>query len=304
MKNTTYAFLAFAFLSITTAFAQDDAPTEEKSNIQNYTPSKLLEKGKLDIKWFNNLYTETENEFDGKKSSFPRQNFFNTSLEVFTGVSNNKKINAGFIVELRSNTIGGQQALSVLNFDNETGKSRSGISHIAPSVKIAPFNQLSRFSIQSSFFIPVFKKESLNGVFLSQKSFIWQNRFFYDYTFPGDKFQLFTELNSRLFFGEKSKNEDGSFNEKGGYANNSIELTPGVFFSYFPTSKFTVLTFSQHLQLVDLGNNFSQNFTAVGLGTKYQLTKVLNAEVLYSKFVRGNDTGLGQSFNFGIRAIF
>ena len=80
MKNTTYAFLAFAFLSITTAFAQDDAPTEEKSNIQNYTPSKLLEKGKLDIKWFNNLYTETENEFDGKKSSFPRQNFFNTSL--------------------------------------------------------------------------------------------------------------------------------------------------------------------------------------------------------------------------------
>lgn len=42
----------------------------------------------------------------------------------------------------------------------------------------------------------------------------------------------------------------------------------------------------------------------VGVGAKYQLTKVLNFETLYSKFVRGNDTGLGQSFNLGLRALF
>jgi hypothetical protein len=56
--------------------------------------------------------------------------------------------------------------------------------------------------------------------------------------------------------------------------------------------------------LLDLGNNFEQNYSAVGFGAKYQLTKTLNLETLYSKFVRGNDTGLGQSFNFGLRAIF
>ena len=77
-----------------------------------------------------------------------------------------------------------------------------------------------------------------------------------------------------------------------------------MFLSYFPTSKFTVLGFVQHAQLIDLGNKFEQNYSAVGTGAKYQLTKVLNVEVLYSKFVRGNNSGLGQSFNLGLRAIF
>ena len=40
------------------SFSQDDDTT--KSNIQSYTPSKLLKKGDWDVKWFNNLYTETK----------------------------------------------------------------------------------------------------------------------------------------------------------------------------------------------------------------------------------------------------
>jgi hypothetical protein len=274
-------------------FAQENQEPEQ-SNIQTYTPSKLLEKGKWDIKWFNNLYTQTKEESNGITRDIPRSNFFTTSLEVFTGASNNKKFNAGLILEFRSNTFGGQSATSVFSFNNELGKARTGSSHIAPSVKIAPFNSLPRFSVQSSFFIPVFDKESNADGFLAQKSFIWQNRFFYDYTFPGAKFQLFSELGTRLFLGTKDE----------GFANNSIELAPGIFLSYFPTSKFTVSGFVQHAQLVDLGNNFTQNYSAVGAGSKYQLTKVLNLEVLYSKFVRGNDSGLGQSFNLGLRAIF
>jgi len=291
-------------LTSTLSFAQEDSTAVEQSNIQNYTPSKLLEKGKWDIKWFNNLYTQTEGEYDGVKTDVPRSNFFTTSLEVFTGISNNKKVNAGLILEYRSNTFAGESSSSVFSFKNEIGKSRSGLSHIAPSVKIAPFSALPRFSIQSSFFIPVFDKETDENGFLAQNSYIWQNRFFYDYTFKGNKFQLFSELGTRYFFGEKLNNNDGSQNENGGFANNSLELAPGVFLSYFPTTKFTVLTFVQHAQLVDLGNDFEQNYTAVGLGAKYQLTKVLNLETLYSKFVRGNDTGLGQSFNLGLRAIF
>ena len=60
----------------------------------------------------------------------------------------------------------------------------------------------------------------------------------------------------------------------------------------------------QHAQLIDLGNDFEQNYSAAGFGAKYQLSKVLNVETIYSKFLRGNDTGLGQSFNLGLRAIF
>lgn len=83
-----------------------------------------------------------------------------------------------------------------------------------------------------------------------------------------------------------------------------MDGAPALFLSYFPTNKFTVLGFVQHAQLVDLGNNFSQNYFAIGTGAKYQISKVMNLEFLYSKFIRGNDSGLGQSFNFGLRTIF
>jgi hypothetical protein len=286
--------LVISVFSFQPFFAQEEQEPE-LSNIQNYTPSKLLEKGKWDIKWFNNLYTQTSEDSNGMTRDVPRSSFFTTSLEVFTGASTNKKFNVGLIAEYRYNTF---EAPNLPNADLAPGfgdtRARSGLSHIAPSVKIAPFSSLPRFSIQSSFFIPLFDKETTVDGFLAQKSFIWQNRFFYDYTFPGAKFQLFSEFGTRLFFGDKEE----------GFANNSIELAPGIFVSYFPTSKFTVLGFVQHAQLVDLGNDFSQNYSAVGSGAKYQLTKVLNLEVLYSKFVRGTDNGLGQSFNLGLRAIF
>jgi hypothetical protein len=295
--------ILFLFLC-SISHAQTDSTAVEQSNIQNYTPSKLLEKGKIDIKWFNNLYTETRKNDKGNNFDVPRANFFTTSIEAFTGISENKKINAGLIIEYRSNTFADQSATSVFSFKNEVGKSRMGLAHIAPSVKISPFNSLPRFSIQSSFFIPLLDKESNDNGYLANKSFIWQNRFFYDYTFSGNKFQLFSELGTRFFFGEKLRNDDGSQNEKGGYANNSLELAPGVFLSYFPSSKSTVLVFSQQQVLADLGSKFSQNYTALGFGAKYQLSKTLNIETIYSKFVRGEDTGLGQSFNLGLRAIF
>ncbi|MEO1013425.1 MAG: hypothetical protein AAFX53_19180, partial [Bacteroidota bacterium] len=60
----------------------------------------------------------------------------------------------------------------------------------------------------------------------------------------------------------------------------------------------------QHNQRLDLGNDFTQNFTALGGGAKYQLTKELNIETLYTNFVRGENTGLGQTFNIGLRAVF
>jgi hypothetical protein len=301
MNKLKYLPVLFSIFLSTNLEAQEE--NQESSNIQNYTPSKLLEKGKWDIKWFNNLYTQTKEESNGNVKEIPRSNFFTSSLEVFTGVSDSKKINVGLILEFRSNSFA-DVAVGVFRFKNDAADSRAGLSHIAPSIKIAPFSNWSRFSIQSSFFIPLFKEETNENGYLANKSYIWQNRFFYDYTFSGSKFQLFSELGTRFFFGEKKINADGSANKNGGYANNSLELLPGAFFSYFPTSKFTVLGFAQQQVLIDLGNKFSQNYTALGFGAKYQLTRSLNVELLYSKFVRGNDTGLGQSFNFGLRAIF
>ena len=297
MKNIFFTIL---FLFCCIAYSQNDSI---ESNLQNYTPSKLLEKGKIDVKWFNNLYTETRKEDKGNTFDIDRQNFFTTSLEIFTGITDSKKLNVGLIIDFRSNSFGGQIATSVFGFKNEFGKSRVGIAHIAPSIKFAPFKSLSNFSVQSSFFIPLHEKESNDNGYLAEKSYIFQNRFFYDYTFESRKFQLFSELNSRFFFGESSL-KNGAFNPNGGYANNSLELTPGAFLSYFPSNKFTILGFAQQAVLIDLGNKYSKEYTAAGFGAKYQLSKVLNIETLYGKFLRGKDTGLGQSFNFGLRAIF
>ncbi|MGB0892510.1 MAG: hypothetical protein ACPGUU_09175, partial [Flavobacteriaceae bacterium] len=88
-------YLLFALLLIGfQAFAQEEDNNDSKSNIQTYTPSKLLNKGQWDIKFFNNLYTENKfADANGKKQSKNRANFFTSTIEAFTGVSENNRFN-------------------------------------------------------------------------------------------------------------------------------------------------------------------------------------------------------------------
>ena len=76
-----------------------------------------------------------------------------------------------------------------------------------------------------------------------------------------------------------------------------------LFLSYFPNQSVTVLGLIQHASLIPISNKFSQNYTAWGCGAKYQLSRTLNFEALYTNFFRGNSTGLGQTFNLGLRAV-
>ncbi len=283
------ALLVFTAIAFSGFSQENQKPT--KSNIQEYTPSKLLSKGQWDIKWFNNLYTQTKSTFSN--GTEPRETFFTSSIDVFTGVSSNNRFNVGLLIEMRSNVIGDRDALDVFKFDGESGTARSGITSFAPAIKFNPFKSVSNFTVQTAFHIPLVGNETENGVFLDQKGFTFQNRFFYDYS-VSNKWQLFTELNTEYHFGKK---EDS-------FANNSLSLTPGVFLSYFPSQKFTILALAQHSQRIDTGNDFAQDFTALGGGAKYQLNDVLNIETLYTNFVRGNNTGLGQTFNIGLRALF
>ena len=296
MKNIITFAIAIAISF--TGFSQEDEEVS-KSVIQEYTPSILLKKGQWDIKWFNNLYTETRSTFDGVESDIPRNNFFTSSVDIFTGISDSNRLNVGLLLEFRSNTIGGRDALDVFSFDGQRGTARSGFTSFAPAIKFNPIKSVSNFTIQTAFHIPLIDNESEDGVFLDQDGFIFQNRFFYDYSFAGGDWQLFTELNTEYNFGEQNS-----------FAYNSLRLTPGVFLSYFPSSKFTVLGFVQHLKLISFSgndqgfNDFSQDASILGAGAKYQLSDKLNVEFLYSNFVRGNDTGLGQTFNIGLRALF
>ncbi len=299
MKKIILALALFIGFQGFSQEGDDDDTT--KSVIQAYTPSILLKKGQWDIKWFNNLYTETKDLFgpNGTKRTIPRNSFFTSSLDIFTGISDNRRVNIGLLLEFRSNVVGGGNAFDVFSFSGRRGVSRSGLTSFAPAIKFNPIKSVGNFTVQTAFHIPLIDNETENGVFLDQDGYILQNRFFYDYNFPSGDWQLFTELNTEYNFGEQSS-----------FAYNSLRLTPGAFLSYFPSSKFTVLGFVQHLQLISFGgndlgqNDFSQNATILGGGAKYQLTKELNIEFLYSNFVRGKDTGLGQTFNIGLRALF
>jgi hypothetical protein len=294
MVFTTIAF---------SGFSQEDTQNQ-KSNIQEYTPSKLLKKGQWDIKFFNSIYTQTKRTDAGSNSvSIPRETFFTNTTEIYTGVSENSRINIGFIFQVRSNTFGGAGALDVFKFeDNIT--SRSGLTTIAPSIRVQPLASVPYFSITSSVYFPVFKDKA-NAPYLDKRSVFWETRFFYDRTFGGNKWQVFTEMDLGFNFGEKSVDADTNSNISERFANNSLFVPFSAFLSYFPSIKTTIFISGKQGFLLDLGNGFAQNSTAFGFGGKYQLTQVLNLEVSFDKFVRGhNFQGLGQTFSLGLRALF
>ena len=301
--------IAIALLVGFIGFAQELEEQEvAKSNIQEFTPSKLLRKGQWDIKFFNSLYTQTKQT--GERSNpqdIERQNFFTNTTEIYTGISNNSRVNVGLILQVRANNFAGQNPFSVFNFKNNNTDSRSGLTTIAPSIRVQPFASVSNFSFTSSVYLPVFKDQP-GAQYLDKRSVFWETKFFYDKTFADNKWQIFTEADFGFNFGQTSKEatENGdNVNISERFANNSMFLPVSAFLSYFPTNKSTIFVNAQQAFLIDLGNNFEQNYTQLGFGGKYQITDVLNLEASYGKIVRGvNFQGLGNTYSIGIRALF
>lgn len=298
--------------------AQED---ENLSNIQEFTPSKLLRIGQWDIKSFWGVFTQTTRTDAGTRSvDIIRETFLTNTNEIFTGVSRNSRVNLGLIFQIRSNQIGGNNfydALGVFRFKNDERTTRSGLTTIAPSIRIQPFRSISNFSLTSSFYIPVFEDTpTFNGFnddfgqpqrtpFLDQRSFSWETKFFFDKTFGGNQWQVFTQLDTRFNFGEDADEADDDENSGERFANESLFLPISAFLSYFPSPKSTVFVNVQQAFLIDRGNGFEQNSTAYGFGAKYQLTRVFNLEASFSDIFRGrNFQGLGNTYSLGIRALF
>ncbi len=278
--------------------SSSNANQQNGSVIQNLTPSKLLQKGQWDLKVFNNFYSETKAKFNGTESDKARENFFTSSFAAFYGISKNARFNIGALVNLnsttRSNDTVSKGFFSPIGFQNEAGISRAGLGSAGPSIRFVPFNKISNFSVQTSVLFPLLKEESKNGVFLARNSYQWETRLFFDKSLLNKQFQIFAETDLIYFFGEAGE----------GFANNSLGVPVSLFFSYFPVDWFTIYINGQRYFLIDLGNEFSQEFNQIGSGMKFQLNPVLNLEVSYTNFVSGRDTGLGETINLGLRAVF
>ncbi len=284
---------------------QNDIP-----NLQTFTAGSLLGRGKFDFTLFNTLYTETSNNWLGETFTGYRATFVTHLAQITYGITKSKRINVGldlnFTSSGRSSFTDFSEVSRAFNYQNNDS-TRVGLSSVGLRLKIQPFANVGNFSIQSTLSLPTIKHpegfndpEGLNNLYWSTWDRVtWWNQFFLDKTFG--KFQLFTEFDL-LFRFKRFDSQIGM-----------LDLPASVFFSYFPTSKITVYGMTQHV--ARFTNNINpqdpivtdwvipMNYTASGVGVKYQILSNLNVEVLYTNFWRGKNSGLGETFNIGIKYL-
>jgi Protein of unknown function, DUF547 len=285
-------------------------PPKDSFNLQTFTAGCLLGKNKFDLTLFNTLYTENKSNWKGQDFTGFRATFVTHLFQLTYGISKSKRVNIGLDFNLKNNgrtsdstTSGIGTAFQYTNTDT----TRFALTSIGARVKIQPFKAVGNFSIQSTFIVPIIKNPE--GIFIAPGDpgnrywgdwdrFTWWNQFFFDHTWP--KFQLFTEID--LWF--RFKKNPGQYT--------ALDIPMSVIFSYFPTTKMTFYAITQHVPrftynisqpAIDTDWIIPMNYTASGIGFKYNLTPALNLELLYTNFWRGRNTGLGQTFNIGIKYI-
>jgi hypothetical protein len=291
----------------------NDTEDTEVFGLQTFTAGSLLPKGRMDFTLFNTLYTEKENNWKGQDFTGYRTTFLTSLLQWTYGVSENARVNLGFDVYLRSTgRANGDSSISAIDrafLATNTDTTSFGIAAIGPRIKIAPIKGVNNFSIQSTFLVsPANDPEGLGSEqhWLEWDRFIWWNQFFFDKTLGSrDQFQLFLEADVLFRFKRRE------------YQTSHVDMPASVFFSYFPTDKITVYVMSQYwprfvYDTPTTDENFNDirtdwvigsNYTASGIGFKYQFSSQLNVELLYTDFWRGTNSGVGQTFNLGIKYI-
>lgn len=260
------------------------APPAGGNNAARYVVSSTIPTGTFEIKVFNNLYSQ---EVAGERSSF-----FTTNTSVLYGLTD--RVNVGF--DLRYRRVRYDEAGTASNFDvlSSGGSfSRSAVTGFGPKVRIAPFNQLPNFSIQSAYWLPV--ADDLTGAenggrFTEFDGATWFTQVFNDFPI-GNNFSFFAEVDFTLE--DIGKEEDGRINRF------STPVTGIV--SYFPTPKATLYGLASYAPYWQENNDY---FYQLGAGAKYQFTPNLELELLVTAFENqfiSNNDGQAGTVNLGLR---
>ena len=282
-------------------------------NLQTYNPGSLLKKGQMDITLFNSIYTENENDWIGQVYGGYRTTFATALLQYSYGLTKSARFNVGLDISFRGfgkSTTNDDYGNISRAFDFENNDTtRVGVAYIAPKIKFQPFEDVDEFTLQSSFQIVLPKHSegytnpdgSGNGnlFWIEWDRYVWWTQLFYSKTFLNDKFQVFGEVDL-LFRFRKTKAQ---------VTNYDIPLS--LFLSWFHTKKLAVYGMFQHVPrfIYDTKNPrlndwvIAANYTQLGAGMKYQIAKSINLELLYTNFFRGVNSGLGETYNLGIKYI-
>lgn len=273
---------------------------QDVSNVQKYTPSVLLEKGKWELNSFYSLYTQTANRnFDGDRVDLSeRQTFLNVMYQFTHGISPSGKVNVGLDVWVTRALYdrGEGSPFKVLTFD-DGDFSRTAVTGIGPRIRYVPFSRLNGLSVQSTFLFPV-AQDLEQPSFTGHDRYTWFTQFFYD-TRLASQWRLFLEAD---FLYRIDREGDRA---------NFFRTPVSAFLSYFPNDqKTTLFVFSQYSpRFENLSNEVDEQFglnswfTQVGIGAKYQVTSKLGLELSYANFIASRQDGAGYTLNLGLRYI-
>lgn len=270
-------FLGLLSLSLQTAYAQ--------GSLQQYTPSVLLSKGQMEVKLFNNLYTQSKvRDANGNDLELgQRQSFLNNQFRYLYGLSDGARLNVGLETNLTTAWYGGE-ATDLL------------FTSIGPTIKLVPIETVGNFSIQSTFLFPL-NGDQLEKPFINHNRYTWWTQLFYDYS-VNTKFNLFFEAD--LIYRFKAEEVQNDF----------FRVPLSLIASYFPTSKLTLYANIQYapaygkLQGVeDIEFGRMRWYTQLGLGAKYLVLNNLELELSYANFILSKRDGAGNVFNFGVRFL-
>lgn len=268
-----------------TKFRQNSSYNSANNSFR-YVTSAAIPKGGIEVKVFNNLYTQKDGNGQSLKN---RSTYFTSSLSFLYGKSN--RFNIGFATRYRrvKNTPLPSSALNVFESYNDLNGG-SGITAFGPQIRWAPVDRWSNFSIQSSLTFPIGSGLSggVDEPFLDWSGPVFLTQFFNDKAI-GDKFSVFTEI-------------DLLIEEIGGSGKSNRVSTPiTAIFSWFPAKNLTVYGLAGYSPYIVSPYDY---FTQFGVGTKYQLSRNFEIELLITDFSNkylNSVNGQAGTYNIGFR---
>jgi len=259
------------------------------TNDSRYIVSSTIQKGTVELKIFNNLYSQQTG--DGSRLT-SRSSFFTSSLSALYGLTD--RVNVGINTRFRKvrNNDLPSSPFSVFEDAGESGSSRRGLTALGPQIRFAPVPKWQNFSIQSSFVFPIGNNLAGNNTtpYIDWNGATWNTQFFNDFSI-GSKFSLFTEVD--LLLEDIGKTEQGH--------QNRLSTPVTAIFSYVPTNELTIYALGGYSPYWQADFDY---FIQFGIGSKYQFTPNFELEVLYTDFSNKflNDTGgKAETINLGLR---
>lgn len=273
--------------------SQPSGTPSSSDNLQIFTPSTLLLRGQLDIKVFNNLYTQTAffNNNGSRTEANRRDTYFTGIIQITMGHS--RTFNYGIDLYPKAVRVAGTgtSPFSVLQFETNSN-ARATLAAIAPKVKFAPFKKLPALALQASLYIPTasdLEGSNSGRPFLDYDDFQTWLQAFYDVPINND-FLAYLESGVFLRF---DSNKDVRAHE--------MVVPLKAILNYFPTDRWTLYGLGEFTP--SLNKQFGAYYTQFGVGAKFLLLPQVEIETLVTAFPLGLNKGAGQTYNIGLRFL-